>query len=280
MQRLLVALCWDRELFLMVNPDRVLALSGGRNFRDLGGYPSADGRQTKWRHVYRSGVMASLTEADYRRLDELGIKVICDLRTTAERAAAPFANTGSIKPLYRSWDYAIDPEAWSGLAEMSSPAAADLRSLMMKNYAKLPWQFVDQFRAVFEHLAKSETPLIFNCAGGKDRTGIAAALLLTALGVPRETVIEDYALTERVVDFERISTSSPEAKREAAAAGFSFLSNLPREVQVPVIRSDPDYLRHSFEALEAREGSVMAFIKNRLGIDDQMLAGIRNHLLE
>lgn len=264
----------------MVSPDRVLALSGGRNFRDLGGYQAVDGRQTKWCHVYRSGVMASLTEADYRRLDELSIKVICDLRAPAERAVAPFANTGSNKPLYRSWDYAPDLGAWRAVTEASAPTAADLRSLMMKNYAMLPWQFIDQFRAVFEHLAKGDTPLVFNCSGGKDRTGIAAALLLTALGVPHETVIEDYALTERVIDFERISTSSPEAQRDAAAAGFGFLSNLPREVQVPVIRSDPAYLKHAFEALEAREGSVMAFIKNRLGIDDQMLAGIRNHLLE
>jgi len=264
----------------MLAATRVLPLEGGRNFRDLGGYETGDGRRVKWGRVYRSGVMQGLTDADYDYLSGLGIQVVCDLRTAEERRAEPTKwRAGEID--YQTFS---DPEEEADANPLvqvfSDPDVTSemVTAMMTELYSGILEQQAPAYTAMFDELANGDLPLAFNCSAGKDRAGVGAALILTALGVPRETVVDDYALSEQVVDYsaefelgnEEIDPESP----------YAFLAQLPPELVAPLMRSDPAYIAAVFEEIEAEHGSAIAFIQAELGVEDAELAQIRERLLE
>ncbi|KTT95243.1 protein tyrosine phosphatase, partial [Sphingomonas yabuuchiae] len=174
---------------------RVLPLQGGRNFRDLGGYRTADGRTVKWGLLYRSGQMHDLTPADYVTLQKLGIRTVCDFRDTAERTREPTLWPAGQRPKVLSDDYALDMSAMRLPGDPSTWTHEQVVTAMTATYPKLLDQFNGQYRRMFAELLAGDVPLAFHCTAGKDRTGVAAALLLTALGVPRATIIDDYLLS-------------------------------------------------------------------------------------
>jgi protein-tyrosine phosphatase len=181
----------------VVAATRVLPLEGGRNFRDLGGYETADGQSVKWGLVFRSGVMDGLTDVDYDYLSDLGITTVCDFRASGEREEEPTEwRAGEI-------DYMTFPDP-AGDNDMSRAFAAVLmapdvtgeqvRDVFIEAYRTMHLGYAPAYTAMFDELANGDIPLAFNCSAGKDRTGVAAALVLSALGVPRETVVADYEI--------------------------------------------------------------------------------------
>lgn len=246
-----------------VTAARLLPLEGGKNFRDLGGYKTADGRRVRWGRLYRSGVMSSMTAGDYRYLSGLGIGVVCDFRASSERVAEPTDwRAEAVETL--SWDYEIDTaafaEAFSGeMSEATSVAA------FTGFYRSIPSGFADRYAALFRALEADAGATTFHCSAGKDRTGVAAALILTALGVPRETVLADYALSDVYVDYMAdIEASRADVDPDDPAA---FWVNLPDEVLAPFMRSDPAYLEAAFAQIEADHGGVDAYLTDVLGAD-------------
>jgi protein-tyrosine phosphatase len=253
-----------------IDARRLIPLEGGRNFRDLGGYLTNDGRRVKWGKLFRSGSMAGLTPADYDSLSRLSIKTVCDLRTRQEVEAEPnrwcqVANIGYWAREHRATFGELRKLMTSGL---STPEMA--RSAMIQGYRRLPFEQAPAHQALFSRLAAGEVPLVFNCAAGKDRAGTAAALILSALGVPREIVIEDYVLTDRVVDLESIFM---------ATAHKSALMNAPGVVAA-VLRSDPSYLHAALDAVEEKHGTVAGYLRDALGITEEASSTIRQSLLE
>jgi protein-tyrosine phosphatase len=250
--------------------ERVLPLQGGRNFRDLGGYRSADGRMVRWGQLYRSGSMVGLTEADYGYLSALGVKVICDFRSTAERQQEPTRWSG---PQMIARDYDMDLASLRPAAG-EAPSPEQMRGRMLQLYEELPYQQAESYRRMFAELAAGRTPLAFNCSAGKDRTGVAAALILTTLGVSRDQVLADYALTDKVVDYEAVM------RRSNAAAGFTGVAAMAPELRRPMMRADPAYLQRALDTLAKREGSVEGFIRTRLGVTPAQTAALRARLLK
>jgi protein-tyrosine phosphatase len=250
---------------------RVIALEGGRNFRDLGGYSTLDGRRVKWGKLYRSGSMAWLTPADYDSLSKLAIKTICDLRTVHERKAEPnkWQETASIGYWAREHSDTFGELRKVLVSGLSTPEMA--RAAMIEGYRHLPFEQAPAHREIFNRLAAGEVPLAFNCAAGKDRAGTAAALILSALGVPRDTIIEDYLLTDRTVD---LATIFMDRKRENELTGLS------RDVVSAVLKADASYLHAALDAVEERHGSVAAYLRDALGITEEALFAIRQSLLE
>ena len=180
---------------------RLLPLEGGRNFRDLGGYATEDGRNVRWGRVYRSGVMPNLTKEDHAYLASLDIATICDYRSEQERQEEPTRwAAGQVD--YVTFPDPATPAGSSFLGALSNPDATPqwVAEAMAVGYAQLAQDHAGAFGAMFDRLASGEIPLAFNCSAGKDRAGISAALLLSALGVPRATVVADYALSEQLVD--------------------------------------------------------------------------------
>jgi protein-tyrosine phosphatase len=246
---------------------RVLALEGGRNFRDMGGYATADGRRLRWGRLYRSGSLAALSDAAYARLAELQVRVICDLRTTSERETQP-VDWGRVPELsYWARDYDLSFGDLRALLAADMPAADQARAAMVTAYRELPFEQAASYAELFRCLAEGELPLVFNCSAGKDRTGVAAALILSALGVAEETIVEDYLLTSAAVD-------------AASLAARSRLAHIPPDVAAAILGVDPGYIRAALTAIEAAHGSIETYLAERLGVDAESLRRLQANLLE
>src|SRR5262245_55729960 len=179
---------------------RVLSFEGGCNFRDIGGYRTDDGRSVRWRKVFRTGVLSYFTERDHAHLRDLEVRAICDLRRAEEREREP-----------TRWpDEAADALHWEDGASMPTirafaaarpETAAGMVEAMVDRYRALPAWMGGRIRGMFQCIANDRVPLLVHCAAGKDRTGVAIAVLLRALGVPRDIVTADYLLTNDTGDF-------------------------------------------------------------------------------
>jgi protein-tyrosine phosphatase len=249
-------------------PSRLVAFDGGHNFRDLGGYRTCDGRRLRWRRLFRSGLMSEFTADDLERIKSLDIRFICDLRSNPERASRP-TRWPNLNAINRWWR---DHEGSTGdvVRALSVPhaSAQSMRELMIEAYRTLPYEQADSYRELFRAIADGELPLVFHCSAGKDRTGIAAALLLSALGVPRDTVIDDYLLTERF--FEGTC-------RLAETHGFNQIDPVIWE---PLMRAEHAYLDAMFGALEQRHGSVDGYLVEILGVDAVLKQRMAQQLLD
>lgn len=256
---------------------RVLDIEGGRNFRDMGGYRTATGRTVRWGRLFRSGVMAHLSGQAATHLIDLGVRVVCDLRSTREREREAVQWLPP-EVEYLHWDYDGARVSFAGLVGRGEIDAQGTREAMLSLYRALPMQFEVPYSALFARIAQGDLPLIFNCSAGKDRTGVAAALVLTALGVPWETVLEDFALTDEVVDLERIYATQRTSLGLQERGGR--ISSLSPDVRAPLMSADPAYLQASFDAIREGHGSIERYLEDRLGVTPGELERIRAQLLE
>ena len=178
----------------MADPTRSLSLAGATNFRDLGGYAGHDGRLVRWRRIFRSDHLGALTAEDRDALVALGLTRVCDFRGNDERLLHPCALPG-----VQVHSLAVEPSVVQGMQDLLAAgrtlSAADTVRLMEDTYRNFVHRNGDRFGRLFAHLLESDAPLVFHCTAGKDRTGFAAALILLALGVPRDVVMQDYLLT-------------------------------------------------------------------------------------
>ncbi len=174
----------------MIENQRLLPLEGGRNFRDLGGYRTEEGRLIRPSIIFRSGTMHNLTDNDHAYLAKLGLQTVVDLRTTEERAAEPTTwPDDAVEHLH--FDYEME-NSMGDLREQFLKQRAqpdDVRKAMIGMYRSIAYDHADQYRELFGRLAGGHLPLAFHCSAGKDRAGTAAALILSALDVPREIVV-------------------------------------------------------------------------------------------
>lgn len=248
---------------------RLIPLEGGQNFRDMGGYRTVDGRHVKWGVLYRSGSMARLTIADFQTLQALRIRTIVDLRDNGERTREPLNRPAQFTPAVFTKDYALDRADISKAFASPNVTADQARELFDHFYAALPFSFADQYRQLFAQLLAHNVPLIVNCSAGKDRTGVASALILTALGVPRETVIQDYLLSKQ--GFKPGKTASGVDSR---MAGYS------PEVAKVLAGVEPRFLNAAFNAIESRPGGMQAYFRNELGLTSADLKRLKSLYVE
>jgi protein-tyrosine phosphatase len=257
---------------------RVIPLQGGRNFRDLGGYATAEGRRVRWGQVFRSGVMSYLTDRDHETLRPIGIRTVCDFRTLRERQREPL-RWGSASVDVLNWDYDARHVSLRGYLSDTAFSPETARNTMLTLYRKIPQVFRTQYAALFDQLSSGSLPLVFNCSAGKDRTGLAAALLLAGLGVPRDQIMADYVLTDAVVDLEKELFAHSQS---SAGIGDdrSYLERVSVEARMPLLKALPEYLDAAFEQLEADHGSAADFLREALGVGEEKLERIRARLLE
>ena len=249
---------------------RVLPLEGGRNFRDLGGYATEEGRHVRWGVLFRSGSLAGLTPADWNHLAVRGVRALCDLRSTAERQSEPVLLADIPSVSYWSRDYTTNFAELRGMLRTPFTTGDAARQAMISGYRELPFEQAVGFRQLFASLKAGHIPLIFNCSAGKDRAGTAAALILRALGVPRVTVVEDFVLTNEVLDLQKILLQRP---------GTS-LAKHPPEVVGAITRADPDYIQTALDSIDERHGSIAGFLRDELDVSEREMQLIKNTLLE
>lgn len=252
---------------------RVFPLSGVHNFRRFGAYTGVDGRTVSDR-LYRSGQFSRATQDDRARLADLNVKVVADLRRPSEREAEPsfWPEVQGVRVIES--DHAGPAEAPHLRFLRESELSFDsIRRFMTETYRRLPFDEGNQhvFREGVKALAEGgdDHGFVVHCAAGKDRTGIFCALVLWELGVDHDTVIDDYLMTNQAVDFDRIAAVMRE--RLAQKYGREFGD---AELKA-FLGVDGDYLDAALEVM----GDPKAYLRAELGLDEAVLARLRERLL-
>ncbi len=269
----------DRGYFVLVDDgdgqvvrlaERLVPLQQGSNFRDIGGY-SAGGKQVRWGLIYRSAGQPLLGEPDLKSIHALGIAKVVDLRTTEERQLAP---TRIRDVPYSAVPYALDEML---LLEAGVKEAAEV-------YRKYPDLLAPQLRMLFSDLLQGRAPLVYNCSAGQDRTGFATAMILSALGVPRETIYEDYHLSTKA---RRSQWEMPDLWAAAKAGDplarryAQYLDNPAWRVAKPLVDSaGRPQLASAFDEIEARWGSVDTYLQDEIGLSHADIEKLRSLYLE
>ena len=253
---------------------RVLPLEGGQNFRDLGGYRTTDGRMVKWGVLMRSGAMSRLTEKDFAYLASLGLKTVVDFRDTRERTSEPVNWPADAKPQVFTKDYALDNGMFMNLLMKPGLSAEQAKQAMATFYRDVPNVFADQYRTLFDQLLASDGAVAFNCTAGKDRTGLAVALLHRLLGVHEDDVMADYLLTNAAGD----------QKRRIAAAGDSIRERYGAQITDEAIEMlmgvDAMYLDAATRSIVERFGTTERYAEEVLGVDAARRDALRARLLD
>jgi protein-tyrosine phosphatase len=246
----------------MVDPDGRVALDGLHNFRDLGGYRAGDGRRVRRGRVYRSDALHRMTAADVDRVRALGLASVIDLRAPDEVA---HVGTGRIDALgARYVNLPTRPAVLSADAPAGSAASAPER------YLGYLTEGPGAFAGVATLLADpGSSPAVFFCNAGKDRTGVAAAMVLGVLGVDDETVADDYARTQQALDAIRA------ASRRDYPADVKAWRNLSPDMATARAETMLAFL----DLLRERVGGWVEYLTS-VGVEAATLAAMRECLLE
>jgi protein-tyrosine phosphatase len=251
----------DRETAGPSGPRRI-RFEGAANFRDLGGYPASDRRRTRWGLLYRADNLAGLTDADLVRLEVLGLRTLIDFRLPTERQMSPdrLPPGSSIRKVELGFLPAGTIEMLA-LVKRGAIAALELERRVIAQYRLFCVDHVEEYRRTFAIAQDASSyPLLVHCTSGKDRTGFAAALLLLAVGAPRETVLEDYDLTNRY--------------RRAVPQLLG--PETPEEIVTLLLSAQPKYLEAALEEIDNVYGSFDDYLATALGVD----AAARRRLVE
>jgi protein-tyrosine phosphatase len=256
---------------------RVPPLEGGCNFRDIGGYAAADGKRVRWGRVYRTGVLSYFTEGDCRQLLDLRVRTICDLRREEERQREPTRWPDGAVQL-RSWGDGTQMPTIRGFAAGRPRTGAGMHDSMIDLYRALPAWMAPRIRGLFECIAAGDTPLVVHCAAGKDRTGVAIAVLLSSLGVDRNTIFEDYLLTNESGNFEAFIAARRNSHLGLADAHDPLLS-MPQEMRNVLFAAEADFLDAAFRCIDSEYGGVDRYLETSVQLEPQLIEQVRAHLL-
>jgi len=260
-------------------PTRVLPLSGSCNFRDCGGYETTHGTRVRWGRLYRSGLMSGLAPQATAQFTALGVRAVCDLRRNAERALHPNPDFGDRVRRFE-WDTLSESSPIRDRAFAGTDAADVAHAAMIEMYEQLPFKLQSRLAGVFAALDHArDGATIVHCMAGKDRTGVAIALVLAALEVRREAIIEDYVLTNSAVDLRVQLVGRGATGAGLATSGDSLLALSPTALDA-VLAARPEYLSASLQSIEARCGSIASYIRDELAVTEQTLQQLRASLTE
>jgi protein-tyrosine phosphatase len=243
------------------------------NFRDVGGLATADGSRVKDGVVFRSEGPASFGPVHREELAALGFRLVCDLRSTAEREKSPNDWAGPARLL--NLDINTDLRASPGelLSTMGDdPSLGRLKSATLQNYSLTPAALRPRMRSLVEAIAGGETPALIHCTAGKDRTGVLVALLLLAIGVPEETVMADYLRS--AVFLQNLRDRGGLNEQIQSVFGF-----LPDDAFVDLLVGvDAELLDAALESVRREWGSVDAYFE-AADVDAELMERYRAAML-
>jgi len=255
---------------------RHIVLDGAHNFRDLGGYATEDGHTVRWGLFYRSDDLSELSDADLARLRGLGIKLVCDFRSPAEKASEPDRLPSENPPAMLELpilDESFSPAALREKITSGDLGDTDLRQMMIEANRLFATRYAPRYAAMFERLLQpGQLPALVHCTAGKDRTGFAAAVVLRTLGVPEETVYEDFLLTNHY--------TAAQIERPLWIIRLVSLFRTDPEQVRPVLGVERAYLEAAFSEIQRQYGGFDAYRREALGLDDAETAAFRQLALE
>ena len=252
--------------------ERRVFLEGSVNFRDLGGYQTADKRRVKWGLVFRSDNLGRLTERDVVYLEGMGIRQVCDFRTSAETKKLPdrFPRNDSAKYLHLPIRHGEFDPANTFERIQKGDIEWMTEEFMIQGYIKNIDNFAPVWSALFKCLAdRSRRPMVFHCTGGKDRAGVCAAMILLALGVPEKTVIADHGLSNVYIAdvleniYARIRSAGVDPQRVSA-----YFTAPPNAIVAFI-----DHIKQTY-------GSAVGYLRKKAGIKQEVIDRLKMDLLE
>lgn len=259
----------------LVVAQRNVPLTGCVNFRDLGGYATADGRRVRWGRLFRSGHLARLDAADKAWFGALEVATVCDFRLPEEAAGEATELPGAPRVDVLGIPPGVGDRHYLDRLFARDPAPAEVLEgvhAIMRSYAR---DVRAQYRRLFERvLAAERGAVLINCSAGKERTGLGAALILSALGVPRATVLYDFMLSRRYFP------AAAEVPRVLEKYGVRDRGAAGRALIAPLLETHESYLQSALAVLDEEFGSIAAFLQRGLGLGDAELAGLRTRYTE
>lgn len=238
------------------------------NFRDAGGYKTLDGHQVKTGKIFRSGEIVDLSAEDREKfVDDYGIKTIFDLRGTSELAERPddvFDGT-----TYINLDIMKDLDGQSSSLEdlTSETASADAHMKFIYREMLLSNSGQSGYRQFLEQVVNDEEPFIFHCFAGKDRTGVAAALVLGLLDVSKADIYDDYLKTNQM---RKAANDLMIADLREKGMSEDQLKEIETMMYVK-----KDYLDVAFETMDQEFGGLRGFVKDGLGLSDTLVKELK-----
>lgn len=225
--------------------DKHLPMQGGFNFRDLGGYQTKDNRTVQWGKIFRSDDLAQLTGEDLEYLSSIPLATVVDFRSPEEIQAAPDKRPQSLQ---NHLELSISPGNLSDWKDLNGDQVDAIMMSINKQLVSDP-AFIAQFRTMFALLQEGNSPLLYHCTAGKDRTGMATALILYALGVDEQTIMDDYLLSNAYI-------------LEKFAAYIEVKPQLKGLFSVK-----EDFLQAGLNTIREEHGSIAHFLVDQLHVD-------------
>jgi len=251
------------DLDLVTHPDRQLHFEGAFNFRDLGGYRGRAGQTVRWRTVYRADALHRLPDDELDQLAAMGVRSVLDLRTVSE------VEQGCL----RCDHLGIVLHHMPVLGEVWEPrrldADADAGDVLGSLYVDMLGVGAPALAGSLRVLAdRRQVPAVFHCAGGKDRTGVLAAVLLALLGVDDDVIVADYALT--AVTMTRLVARRRRDRPEALTA---------MEDQPPAyLATPPEAMRRVLDHVRREHGSMVGYVRS-IGLELEVVEALHAALL-
>lgn len=255
----------QRKYFAAVHKKDTLILSERRllmeqapNFRDLGGLKTADGKTVAWGKIFRCGDMGKLSDNDLQMISQQNIRYVVDFRNEQEVAQSPdkYPSNYEMNRVWSSISAGNDEGMKQFYVLMGNPntTATDVENVFAGFYQQMP-NSIKNFAPFFNTLleATDEQAILFHCTAGKDRTGLGAALILSVLGVPEATIIEEYYLSNRYTQY--------------LAKSGGMLSQMKPEIASVLAGVERKYIIASLDTIKANYGSVINMLEQELGID-------------
>jgi protein-tyrosine phosphatase len=255
----------------VVAAERLVALEGTLNFRDLGGYRTSGGGRTRWGRVFRSDALHALTVEDVALVGQLGLRVVYDLRHDVERSRNPSV----LPPAVRAEVLSIGGSAGETKEITERILDGELDGIddafMAGVYERMALQDAPVFGRLLTGLTDLDgLPALFHCTAGKDRTGLTAALLLSVLGVDEQQILDDYELTGRYWTETRIARLRPKFEQAGIdISRFQSLFGVPREAMAGTLR-----------ALHERHGTVDRYLVDAGEVEPEVLDELRARLVQ
>ena len=241
-------------------------MQGASNFRDVGGYLTTEGQRVRRGHLFRSDHLAALTSDDLAQVRHLGIGHSLDFRGTAESAATPYEIAG-----VQRLSLAIEPTVMARMQALATqgvvPTTEETVDMMRETYRDFVNHNASTFGRFLKHVLAHPTPQVFHCTAGKDRTGFVVAMLLAALGVPREAIVDDY------LESARRCPPATLADMLIALSGETPSARM-REAIETIADVRADWLDTALRTAERGHGSLDGYLETALGVD----AGLRDRI--
>lgn len=240
---------------------RVVRMQGAVNFRDVGGYKTTEGRSVKWDKVFRSADVSKLSQQDLAVLEQKHIHTVVDFRGVRESQQAP-------DHLLPNTDYTLCPAGSDSLPDMKQMAELIKKGDFMKEFYSNTQYLGARYKPFFQKLLilPANESIMYHCTGGRDRTGMATALFLYALGVPQATIEADFTASNVYL----------QPMHGRMFQGMVQATGMDVETIKKALELRPEFIRSMFDSIKGRYGSVDAFFKQELGVGPEEIKQLRD----